>query len=98
MTLYDLRAWIVKIVDIFRKPPKLYKVDISFVDQAADDSQHRVWADVDGELRHSFQCEAEAEDLELLLEPFIALRNVEAVNIELIRNLSDDMISVSTVE
>lgn len=54
-TLYDLRARIVKMVDILRRRPKLQSIDISFVDPPVEKLYDRVWADADGGLSFGFR-------------------------------------------
>ncbi|MCJ1367260.1 hypothetical protein MMC16_006392 [Acarospora aff. strigata] len=95
-TLHDLRARIIKIINIFRKlPSKLKRLDIAFIDEPPSD--HRsdpFWADEDNWPHVSFRCEASEIDVAVLLEPFMALPDcAEQVTITPVQGLTDEWLS-----
>lgn len=76
-TLYDLRARIIKMVDIFRKiPSKSRKLDIASVDEPLSDGQSDpVWATEENYVRNALDCFNAGYAVQVLLEPFLALHN-----------------------
>lgn len=95
-TLYDLRARIIKMFDIFRKvPSKLRKLDIAFVDEPLSDGQSDpVWATEENHPRNALDCWGAEYAVQLLLEPFPALHNrFETVEVTPIHSDSDDLLS-----